>query len=715
VDNYELGVDPNTDMEAAVVRQKDAALLEYITGTVDPWRTFREQEYERKFAQYERLARGVWSEEDRSKMSERSRLITPLTMQAIRTVTDEVDEAVINSGDFGTLTTSPVLTGREATVFGLVREEFRRRLAKDGWRTSLSEAIQVAATYGSAFGELEMEEVTEHRVTAQGNMVGSEAVPRTCIKPRIWSPRNVLVDWNATDIQDSQGIAFEELVPKHLVSTRIAEGVYRSVTLGVVELDADRNPNPDQTIRNEGVEVIRWYGKVPKHLLEDSEGYAKAVMEENTSGFTEAIVHIVNNQIALAAANPTMRQNRGVEHYPFEHLPGRLLGRGIAEAGLNMQAAADAVVRAHMDSLAVTSVPMTATDITRFPRGFNFAIQAGRNIGVNGPVTDAIQRINMGSTDPMLLATGQTFERLFMQATGTLDSGVLPDLVKGGTDPTALMIAMAALIRRNRQRVMNFQYRFLIPLLEETYYRLVQLEPDAFPAIKASIEPVGTVGSLEREFETGKLHKILQTLGPTSPLVPLLMEDIVAMSNSRSREKLQGKLAEVAEAAMKKAQSDDGQASREKMDQMKFMADLENVRAQVQKTLEEAHQLQVETELLPRRTQAEFIAALSKNIREGGGDDAEFQKRARIAELMFKERELDQKDADRASNEKITQMQNGGVDHSESYAELKKKLDDLKGTLDAPSEFIMDEEGNITGSRKRVAPPPEPTTELPQE
>jgi len=47
---------------------------------------------------------------------------------------------------------------------------------------------------------------------------------------------------------------------------------------------------------------------------------------------------------------------------------------------------------------------------------------------------------------------------------------------------------------------------------------------------------------------------------------------------------------------------------------------------------------------------AKLAAALSTNLQEGNADDSEFAKRAKIAELMLKERDI-------TSNERIATLQ----------------------------------------------------------
>jgi len=84
----------------------------------------------------------------------------------------------------------------------------------------------------------------------------------------------------------------------------------------------------------------------------------------------------------------------------------------------------------------------------------------------------------------------------------------------------------------------------------------------------------------------------------------------------------------------------------------KEQAAIAALQAQAQESQSRIQQNAVETQLLPQEVEIKRIAALSKNLKEGSEDDAEFARRARVAELYLKEREI-------ASKEKIVDKQMG--------------------------------------------------------
>ena len=53
----------------------------------------------------------------------------------------------------------------------------------------------------------------------------------------------------------------------------------------------------------------------------------------------------------------------------------------------------------------------------------------------------------------------------------------------------------------------------------------------------------------------------------------------------------------------------------------------------------------IETELLPMEAETDRLKVLTTNINEGDADEKEFLKRAKVAELVLKEREIESKEA----------------------------------------------------------------------
>ena len=94
----------------------------------------------------------------------------------------------------------------------------------------------------------------------------------------------------------------------------------------------------------------------------------------------------------------------------------------------------------------------------------------------------------------------------------------------------------------------------------------------------------------------------------------------------------------------------DEPAGQMEMQMQTAQAQLELLKSQAMEAQARAQKYAVEAQLEPEVVKAKMAAALSTNLQAGNADDAEFQKRAKIADLMLKE-------ADIKSNERIAAMQ----------------------------------------------------------
>ena len=75
-------------------------LVSWITARCNDWRDYRDTNYLDDWDTYERFWRGEWASEDKNRDSERSKIISPMTLQAVEAYTAEIDEAVFGSGNF---------------------------------------------------------------------------------------------------------------------------------------------------------------------------------------------------------------------------------------------------------------------------------------------------------------------------------------------------------------------------------------------------------------------------------------------------------------------------------------------------------------------------------------------------------------------------------------------------------------------------------------
>jgi hypothetical protein len=361
---------------------------------------------------------------------------------------------------------------------------------------------------------------------------------------------------------------------------------------------------------------------------------------EDYTDMVEAIVVIANDGLLLKAEeNPYMMKDRPVLSYQDDTIPNRLLGRGTVEKAFNMQKAIDAQTRSHLDSLALTTSPMIAMDATRLPRGAKFEVKPGKAMLTNGAPSEIIFPFKFGETSLNNLNTAKEFERMLLQATGTLDSNGM--VSSSARDGGGMSTAVATIIKKYKRTLVNFQEDFLIPFIKKAAFRYMQFDPERYPSVDMNFVPTATLGIIAREYEQQLFIGLLQTLGPNTPVLPLILKGIMQNSSLTNRFELIAKLDEMMQPNPEQQQ----------MEQLQQQLALQAAQAQIavnttqaEQNRAEATKLSVEAQLMPQEVQAKNMAAVTKNLpNEDEAASREFDKRVKIAELMLKEADIKNK------------------------------------------------------------------------
>lgn len=631
-------------------------LASWVLGQCEEWRNHRDTNYLEDWLSYERLWRGIWSGEDQQRSSERAKIVTPALQQAIETHVAEIEEAVFGRGEkFFDITDD--LADQQKVDIEAVKNQMTEDFKKDRVRKSISDVILLSAVYGTGIGEIILEEKTElapamRPIVEMGlTAVGVEEKQRFCIKLKPVNPKNFLVDPNAMSIEDSLGVAIEEFVPLHKVVMAMESGVYEKVpNLSSTAIDTDLEPVQEDVHQQQNrVKLMRYYGLVPKALLDNAfeDKYVDLVAEGDEdlgaysaefSELVEAIIVIANDQYLLKAEeSPYMMKDRPVVAFQNDSMPNYFWGRGIAEKGFNMQQAIDAQVRAHLDSLALTTVPMMGIDATRLPRGAKFEVRPGKTILTNGNPAEILQPFKFGNTDPGNLATAKEFERMMLMATGTVDSAGIP---AAGADGQGLNPAMSALIKKNKRTLVNFQEQFLIPFVKKAAYRYMQFDPERYPAADYNFTASSNLGIIAREYEQLQFINLLKTLGPESPIVPLVLQAIIENSGLNNREQLLVQLQQLAQGDPAQQQM---QQAAMQMQMQRAQLELADLQADVQLKQAKTQSEVVDTQLKPAELQATIAASASKYLGDSQDPTAEFERRIKLANVALKEKDIDTK------------------------------------------------------------------------
>jgi hypothetical protein len=665
--------------EETPVTDADQDLIAFVTDHCNEWRNNRDVNYLKTWEEYERMFRGIWDLADQSRESERSRLVTPALQQAIEAKQAEISEAVFGRGDFFDIADD--MNDQNPADIELVRRQMHEDFKFSRTKKAIDDIILLAEMYGTGIGEIIIEEQTVMSPDTQPiegtgmAAIGVTEKKQFMVALNAVNPRNFLIDPNATTVESSLGVAIEEYMSYYTIIQGIEKGIYRKVNVvpgyGSTRLEETQEPVPS---RADKIQVIRYYGLIPRDMLEgleESETTIELFPEESSadqySDMVEAVVVIADNQYLLKAEpSPYMMKDRPVIAYQADSLPGRFWGRGTAEKGYNMQKAIDAQIRSHLDSLALTTAPMMAMDATRLPRGAKYEVKPGKNLLVNGNPNEIMMPFKFGTTDPANFQTAQNFQQMLLAATGTLDSSSMPSQVAGGEASGAgLSMALSGLMKKNKRALINFQEDFLIPFIRKAAWRFMQFDPERYPVKDFKFIPVSTMGMVAREYEQQQMVGLMQTLGPTSPITPVLLQGIIQASSLSNREDIIAQLQKMSQPDPQQAQM--AQANMQ-LDMMGKQALVEKTKADAAKSAAEAEKAHVETQLAPQKAQAQIVGDLSKgNSTDQAQQD--FDRRVKIAELMLKEADLKQ-------NSKIVEMQ-----MAEKNSRLQKTNADFLKTL----------------------------------
>jgi len=648
--------------------ESDKELTSFVVEHCDRWRDYRDTNFLDAWEEYERIFRGQWAAGDKTRDSERSKLVSPATQQAVETRHAEIMEAIFGQGDFFDIEDDlQDVNGKELDV-EMLKAQLMEDFSKDRIRKSIDQIELMAEIYGTGIGEIVVKDEIEYVPATQAipGVMGQAAIgvqekPRTAVKIVPVNPKNFLFDPNGTSIEECMGVAIEKYVSMHKIVKGMEDGIYRKVDIGPMYSEDSLEATQESTqFKDDKVKLLTYYGLVPREYLmqlENKEGeevvdlFPEDSSVDDYADLVEAIIVIGNDSLLLKAEeNPYMMKDRPVVLYQDDTVPNRLLGRGTVEKAYNMQKAVDAQIRSHLDSLALTSAPMIAMDATRLPRGAKFEVKPGKAILTNGAPQEILYPFTFGQTGTSNLATSKEFERMLLQATGTLDSQGMVSSVSRDAGQGGISMAVASIIKKYKRTLTNFQEDFLMPFIKKAAFRYMQFDPERYPSVDMNFIPTATLGIMAREYEQQQFIALLQTLGPNTPVLPVILKGIVSNSSLSNRYEM---MAELDKMGQPNPEQQQAQMAQEQLKLQLAQAQLALLQAQTAEKMANAQQTQVETQMAPVELQAKMVTAASTNLNQG--DD--FEKRLKLADLMLKEKNVNLKVQDIASNERIAAMQ----------------------------------------------------------
>lgn len=631
-------------------------LESWVVTQCDEWQRALEANYYRKWDEYYRIWRGVWSGEDKTRDSERSKLISPATQQAVESSVSDLEEATFGRGSFFDIEEENEESLQEIEF---LKNKLAKRFNKHGIRKDSSEVLLNAAVYGTGIGEIVVDTYTQYTPTTQDEdglrVFGRTESEEVCAKLRPINPKNIRIPDTATSIEDALGVGIEEYVAPDYVYDLQERGVYKETegTLETNQSDHDLEDDPTIDVVNQNrVKLLRYYGKVPRHLLERVEGFEPGQNHSDTY-YTEAVVVIANDGTLLKAEdNPFLMNDRPIVSFQWDIVPGRFWGRGVCEKGYNPQKALDAELRQRRDAMAMNVAPMLGIDATRLPMlGQKLQIQPGKQILTNGNPQEILHPFRFGDLPQSSFVETDSLSKMVQMATGAVDSAGIAGQINGEATAAGISMSLGAIIKRQKRTLINFQESFLIPLVRKAAWRYMQFDPENFPINDYDFVVTSSLGIMAREYEVSQLTQLLQTMPPDSQLYSSLLESIIDNMNLSNREALIGQLKQ---ANQPNPQQQAMQEAQMKQQQEQHEAQIGVFQSQAKEFDARAAKYNEEARLMPLKMQIDMIDAASE-VNNDAADD--FEKALRLSQQSFDQKmsqaefKLKEKESSRAAKQ----------------------------------------------------------------
>lgn len=553
-------VDPEGS-EKVIARQPGSDLASWIIGKVNPWEDHRNRGYAARWKQYWRVWRGFWDTQDKTRQSERSRLIAPALAQAIDSSVSEVESATIDQNVW--LDVPDDLKDTESgenTDALMARDQLIEDLDMVNARDTVSEALTNGGVFGTGIMVINtdvLEMAGEPRRNPTTLRLEREDAERVVCTWESVRPDEFIPDPSGKTIQQMLGCARRFMVPMHTVQEKIELNIYRQDAKEFLfpgkprirGAEADWNSEPQinqEPTQSDKVEITEWYGKVPlsmlaalkagKTPLDEVIAFDMAERPDVADGpLIEAIVTIGNQSVLLRAmANPFVMGDRPVIAFQWDKVPGRFWGRGVAEKGINAQKALDAELRSRIDALGFISAPMLGVDSGRMPRGFRMEVKPGKLWLTQGPPREILQPVEIGNLQAATFNQTQEMERMVQMGTGAFDTaGALSaqSSQSGASASTSNSMMMGAFAKRSKRTVGNICRNFIQPAVRATMWRYMQYDPTRYPQ-DYKFEVKASLGIVAREVEAMQLTQLLGMLPDDIPQVAAAVtKGIIALSS----------------------------------------------------------------------------------------------------------------------------------------------------------------------------------------
>jgi hypothetical protein len=503
----------------------DTGLVAYVMARVQRGRQVRDQKYAKRWAEYTRLWRGFWADEDKNQNSERSKLISPALSQAIEMSTAELEEAVFSREAW--LDIDDDLVDEEKADAIAYRDQLLEDFDFAKVEDAISRSFLLGAIYGTGIAKINVV-LKDEKVMVDGEAQTDE---RVVVSVEAIRPDEFVIDPSATTIDEARYCAHEMIKPLHTIVAKQKSGQYK-----MHELAPWTGKRGDTTgtgltasvdAQDDGVLITEYFGMVPGRYIDKG------------PGLHEAIVTIANESHLLKAmANPFIMTDRPVVAFQFDTVPGEFWGRGVAEKGFNPQKALDAELRARMDALALVTAPMLGADITRMPRNPDMRVRPGKIFLTRGRPSEIIEKIGFDAAGlNFTFQQAGDLERMVQMGTGSMDSASPLSTNRRNETMGGMSMLNAGFLKRSKRTMQNIERQFLGPLIRRSLWRYMQFDPDRYTK-DMTFRVKTAMGMMAKEVELQTLTGVLGYVPPESPAHKIILAAVMANTASSEKDEL---------------------------------------------------------------------------------------------------------------------------------------------------------------------------------
>jgi hypothetical protein len=225
----------------APVAKPGGNLVHHIMPIVQENRQVRDRLYKKKWDQYERTFRGLYSGADRTRQGERSRLVSPALSAAIDSISATIEDAIFSRDRW--FDTADDVLDRNPDDIKHAHRVLEEDLDLAGVPDAIAKVVLNGCLYGTGIGKINITR-RELRTVNRGQV---EKEQRALVTLEAIPPWEFVIDSQARDIESAYFCAHETHVPRKKVWNRIQNGTYRKVNILGNTTSSTANPAGQET------------------------------------------------------------------------------------------------------------------------------------------------------------------------------------------------------------------------------------------------------------------------------------------------------------------------------------------------------------------------------------------------------------------------------------------------------------------------------------